>query len=587
MKRKTLSGIAIILLAIGVVTILFAQQNSTTLFRQLKLLNTIITTLYTEYVDPIDYRRLIKGAIDGMLYTLDQHTNFLTKKQTKDLQVDTRGKFGGLGIQIGIKDGWLTVISPMEGTPAYRMGIQAGDKIIKIDGKSTKGITTDIAVSKLRGDPGTKVTITIEREGVPKPFDVTITREIIEIKPVPFYGLTDKGVGYLRLATFSEEAGKSVRNAVSSLVEQGAKGIILDLRGNPGGLLTQAVEVASCFLGEGQLVVYTQGRSTFQSNEYYTEESGCYPEGQLVVLVDYGSASASEIVAGAIQDHDRGLIMGEPTFGKGLVQSVRHLEGGTSLKITTAKYYVPSGRCIQKESYLKKPTSSIITDTTLDLEDVNEEEIWNFDLEADSVDTDTVKAEDLPTYYTSAGRVVKGGGGIIPDIKFEAPKYTKVVMDLERQSLFFIFAVQYTSKNKINSPDFEVDDAMIAAFKEFLKEKKFESETRAEEILDKIDTIALNDNYTEATKKAIQSLRTALKAEREAEFERSMDYIKKAIKREIVSKLWGESGRYKYHILKTDEEIARAEEIILNPEEYNNLFGWDKIKKGTTKPKQK
>lgn len=587
MMRRTISKIAIIAFAVVIVAILFAQQNSTTLFRQLKLLNTIITTLYTEYVDPIDYRRLIKGAIDGMLYTLDPHTNFLTKKQTKDLQVDTRGKFGGLGIQIGIRDGWLTVISPMEGTPAYRMGIQAGDRIIKIDGKSTKGITTDMAVSKLRGDPGTKVTITIEREGVPKPFDVTITREIIEVKPVPFYGLTDKGVGYVRLSTFSEDAGQAVREAVTSLVAQGAKGIILDLRGNPGGLLTQAVEVASCFLGEGQLVVYTKGRTAFQSNEYYTEETGCYPNGPLIVLVDYGSASASEIVAGAIQDHDRGLVMGETTFGKGLVQSVRYLEGGTSLKITTAKYYIPSGRCIQKEGYLKKASSSIITDTTLDLEEMKEDEIWNFDFESEQVDSDTVSAETLPTYHTTGGRAVKGGGGIIPDIKFSSPKYTKVEMDLERQSLFFSFAVYYTSKHKITSPDFEVDDAMMDAFKEFLKEKKFESETRAEEILDKIDTIARDDNYTESTRKSIQALRSALRAERDAEFERSMDYIKKAIKREIVSKLWGENGRYKYHLLKSDPEIARAEEIILNPVEYDSLFGWGKDKKGGTKTKQR
>ena len=306
--KKRIFYMGIILFLIAIVAVIFAS-GKTTIYRQIRLADEVITTIYSEYVDPIDYRKLIKGAIDGMTSTLDPHTVFFTPKEYKELQVDTRGKFGGLGIQIGLRDKWLTVISPIEGTPAYRMGIQAGDRIIKIEGKSTKGITTEEAVAKLRGEPGTKVTITIQREGEPKPFDVTIVRDIIEIKPVPYYGMVDDDIGYIRLTQFSQEAGDEVKNALLDLQQQGAKKIIFDLRSNPGGLLSQAVSVASQFLGADALVVYTKGRTEYQSREYYTENEGVFSDGPLIVLINGGSASASEIVTGAIQDHDRGWFL--------------------------------------------------------------------------------------------------------------------------------------------------------------------------------------------------------------------------------------------------------------------------------------
>ncbi len=567
MNKRVLKT-TVILGIFAVVAVIFASAG-TNIYKQMKLMNKVLTVIYSDYVDPIDYRKLIKGAIDGMTSTLDPHTVFYTPKQYKELQVDTRGKFGGLGIQIGIRDNWLTVIAPIEGTPAYRAGIRAGDRIIKIEGKSTKGITIEEAVSKLRGEPGTPVTITIQREGEPEPFDVTIIRDIIEIKPVPYYGMTKEGVGYIRLTQFSELAGDEVKKALKELKAQGAKGIILDLRSNPGGLLSQAVEVAGQFLHKNSLVVFTKGRSIYQSREYYTDTEGEYPEGPLVVLVDGGSASASEIVSGAIQDHDRGVILGMKTFGKGLVQSIRPLDEGTALKITTAKYYIPSGRCIQKEYYLHNPKCAIITDTL----HWNPDTLDPWDFSTTPADTDTTE-EEKPVYYTKNGRKVYGGGGITPDVEFEPPKLNKLEIDLLRKGLFFEFAVHYLAdhRKEFKSPDFEVSDQLLQEFRKFIKEKNFEYKSRIDILLDQIDSVAQEDTITEETRKILDQLREQMKKEDELDFERSKDFIKRQIKREIIQAIWGEKERYRVVDVPTDPTIQKAISLILNPKEYNSYL---------------
>ena len=564
--KKRIFYMGIILFLIAVVAVIFAS-GKTNIYRQIRLADEVITTIYSEYVDPIDYRKLIKGAIDGMTSTLDPHTVFFTPKEYKELQVDTRGKFGGLGIQIGLRDKWLTVISPIEGTPAYRMGIQAGDRIIKIEGKSTKGITTEEAVAKLRGEPGTKVTITIQREGEPKPFDVTIVRDIIEIKPVPYYGMVDDDIGYIRLTQFSQEAGDEVKNALLDLQQQGAKKIIFDLRSNPGGLLSQAVSVASQFLGADALVVYTKGRTEYQSREYYTENEGVFSDGPLIVLINGGSASASEIVTGAIQDHDRGVVLGMQSFGKGLVQSVRPMADGTALKITTAKYYIPSGRCIQKEYYLKSKNSSIISDTLNYNPD--EEDPWDF--ETTPSDTDTT--EEKPLYYTKGGRKVYGGGGIAPDVKFEPRKLKKLEFDLVSKGLFFEFAVHYvaTHKGKLKSPDFEVTDDMLAEFKKFIKQKDFEYKSRAELILEELDSVAREDSISDTTMQIVENLRNRLTVEEKLDFQRSKKFIKREIKRQLIQAIWGEKERYRFD-LKNDETVQKAIEVLNKPGEYESYL---------------
>src|SRR4030066_471381 len=319
------------------------------LFVGLKTYQQIAAVISSRYVDSVDPQILVQAGIKGVLSILDPYSEYLEEKEYQGLIEETQGQFEGVGLEIGVKNQFLTVISPVEGGPAYRAGILAGDKIIKINGDPAEGITGDQAVQKLRGPKGTPVEITISRPGLSNPIDYKITRDVIEIKTVPYFGLLNNQVGYIRLKKFTETSTAEITQALLELKSQNAPGIILDLRGNPGGLLNQAIEVASLFLWDKKLIMETKGQDDAQNQKYFAGEKAVCPDLPLVVLVDKGSASASEIVAGAIQDWDRGVVIGDTTFGKGLVQTVLRLPNENALKLTTAKYFTPSGRCIQKK----------------------------------------------------------------------------------------------------------------------------------------------------------------------------------------------------------------------------------------------
>jgi carboxyl-terminal processing protease len=314
-------------------------------YTQIKTFAESLTLVKKNYVEEVDEKELVYGAIRGMLSSLDPHSSFLPPEAFKEMQIDTKGEFGGLGIQIGIKDKVLTIIAPIEDTPAYRAGVKAGDKIIKINGESTKDITLHEAVTKLRGPKGTSVTITIIREGLEKPKDITIVRDIIKLKSVKSK-IVDEGIGYIKLTQFQEKTASDLKKALKDLTEKGINALILDLRNNPGGLLKGAVDVASQFLPPGKLVVYIKGRSG-DKTEFRTQNSDRYYDYPMIVLVNEGSASASEIVAGAMQDWGKAVILGTQTFGKGSVQTVMPLSDGSALRLTTARYYTPKGRSIQ------------------------------------------------------------------------------------------------------------------------------------------------------------------------------------------------------------------------------------------------
>jgi len=462
MFRKRSSTILIMTLAVvtisiaGLVVARAANVRDTVL-----LFQDVMHKIRDEYVDQVDLEKLIYGGIRGMLDTLDPHSQFLTKKQYDDLMVSTHGSFGGLGIEIDIRNDWLTVIAPIEGTPAHHVGIIGGDRIVKIEGKSTRGITMTGAIQKLRGPKGSDVTITIQREGEPELLDYTITRDVIKIKSVPFAGMIGGDLGYVRLAAFSDDTSDELRDALKELRSEGMHKLILDLRRNTGGLLSQAISVSEQFLEEDQIVVSTRGRQPQQNRQFKAgsrAKGGNYP---LVVLVDNQSASASEIVAGAVQDLDRGLVVGLTTFGKGTVQSVMRLPGGNALKLTTAKYYTPSGRCINK--YV----------------DIDEEDA--FILPEGSADS-------TQAYYTAAGRTVYGGGGIRPDVKIEPEELAKIASRLARQGLVFEFAVRYVASHDRITEDFGSDPALMESFREFLAEREFEyTEEELEEGEDFID----------------------------------------------------------------------------------------------------
>src|SRR5512134_757836 len=322
-----------------------AQANVA--FSKLKAFGDVLSTVQASYVEEPNVDELVNGAIKGMLQTLDPHSSYLTPDMLKQVEVETKGVFGGLGIEIGLKDGSRTVISPIEDTPAFRAGLQAGDKIVRIENEPTRDMNVMDAVKRLRGEPGTKVTIWIAREGLTEPRSYTITRDIIKIKSVKSKAMGE-GIGYVKLAQFQQDTDGELEKALQALTKEkgGVKGLVLDLRNNPGGLLDQAVKVADKFVESG-LIVYTDGRIENQKFKYFARKEGTYLGFPMVVLVNAGSASASEIVAGALQDHGRAILLGAPTFGKGSVQTIIPMEDGSAIRLTTARYYTPNGRSIQ------------------------------------------------------------------------------------------------------------------------------------------------------------------------------------------------------------------------------------------------
>ena len=374
---------------------------------------------------------------------LDPFSQYMDLADYADLKTMTQGHFGGLGIVISVRDEFPTVISPIEGTPAYSQGIQSGDVIIRIAGASTRGWSNEEAVQKLRGPEGTDVTITIARAGEAER-EFTIRREEIHVKSVPYAFEVAPGVGYIRVSTFAESTGEEVRAAIDRLEKAGAHSLVLDLRDNPGGLLSQAVDVTEAFVPRGSLVVYTKGRAAGSESKVFAEGANPHTEQPLVVLSNGGSASASEIVAGALQDLDRGLVVGTTSFGKGSVQSLVELhDRGTALKLTTAKYYTPSGRSIHRDTWNK---------STRDLERAADEGALDELSDPDAPggahgDSAAADSAARPTFKTRAGRIVYGGGGITPDAVVRADTLQALSREVERRGLFFKHAVRWAAAN--------------------------------------------------------------------------------------------------------------------------------------------
>jgi carboxyl-terminal processing protease len=490
------------------------QESSDNTYANIERFIQVLTKVRDHYVEPVTTDKLMDSAIRGMLRTLDPYSQYLDKEEAERLETTTHGSFGGIGISIGIRDSWVTVISPIEGTPAWRAGIQGGDRIIKIDGASTEGLSLDDAMKKMRGEKGTKVELSIFREGRDKPMDFTITRDIIQIKSVPYAGVLSNGVGYIRLSNFSERSREEIDAAIAKIEKQNPRGLILDLRYNPGGLLSQAVEVSEEFTPRGKKIVYTRGRDATQNRDFYSSAGDPHTKYPLIVLVNQWTASASEIVSGAVQDLDMGVVVGQPTFGKGLVQTVIPLTRsvrGPKLKLTTAKYYTPSGRCIQKEEQLK--------DGALASEDEED------DAEDEEVSLpDSLQAKKpLPEYKTEMGRIVYGGGGIVPDIEIDEIKFPRLVEDIESKQIFFKYAVKYASKHKEAPAGFTVTPAMREDFAQLLKAEKFEFQA---------------DSLAQAQR-----------------------FIDTGIRREIARRYSGDEEAYKV-ALEDDEQVRQAAGLI-------------------------
>jgi len=430
---------------------------------QVRTFGRILALVEDNSISKATSENLVEDAIQGMLHTLDPHSNYLNRESFMEMRDEQRGMFYGLGIQINKRgpDQPLTIIAPIDGTPAAKAGLQPGDVISKIEGQDTLGLSVQEAVKKLKGEKGTKVTITIQRAGESGSFDVTLVRDEIPTHSVAHAFMVQPGIGLVRISSFTSTTTNELDEALHKLKGQGMERLILDLRSNPGGLLDQAVGVASRFVPEGKLVVYTRGRIA-GSDQDYTAKGDVRTNAALIVLVDHNSASASEIVSGAIQDHDCGLVVGETTFGKGLVQRVIPLRDGGALALTTAKYYTPSGRLIQRDYS--------------DLDD--------YFLDAELEDDDAPAAIDPSSTgrevrRTDSGRSVYGGGGITPDHVVHVERESLFLSRLRRENIMFDFAVRYVAVHPDLKPGFVIGDEGIKEFQAFLASRRFKDDPKA------------------------------------------------------------------------------------------------------------
>lgn len=521
--------------------------------RSIILFSNVYESVVQRYIEEVDPEKCVQAAIDGMLERLDPYTVFLKAEEDDELEILTSGKYGGVGMRIGMRNGWATVVEqPFDGKPAFRAGIREGDQILEVDGKSTKDLTISETAQLLRGEPGTEVVVKIRREGVDEVLTFRLIRDVITVEDINCATIIDGDVGFIRLTRFGRNAGTEVERAVAKLKEQGAKKLILDLRSNPGGLLEAAVEVANVFVPKGELIVSTKGRVKSDDREYRAEKDPVWQDLPLAVLVDSYSASASEIVAGAIQDLDRGVVIGNTTFGKGLVQRVVGVGPRSTLRITTSEYFIPSGRLIQNPDVFDKGRTSV--------------------LYAEGIARLEQAADPKKEYRTSSGRTVRGGGGIVPDIQVNPDTLSRLEFALLSQSMFFNFAVNYVQRHPDLPREFVADEKMVREFRQFLAEKKFEYKTDGEAELDAFEKAARKSGYLSSVAPQVQAIRAAIAEQKKREFEQSLDYIRQSLEREIVTKVWGTSAGIAA-TLDDDQVVQKALEVLNSPRTYSAILG--------------
>ncbi|HVT60776.1 MAG TPA: S41 family peptidase [Thermoanaerobaculia bacterium] len=434
----------------------------------LRLFTDLVKVAHERYGGEVSYRDLVYASIHGVIRTLDPHTSFLVAEEYQGMREKQQTTYYGLGILVGVRNGMLTVIAPLEGTPGARLGIQPGDVIATIEGEPTETMTLDDAVSRLKGPKGTQVRITIVRRGMEKPIEMSVTRAEIPQTTVRLAYMLTPTTGYIQVTEFSRGTGAEVAEAIYKLRGQGMKQLLVDLRNNGGGLLDPAIEMSEEILPEGSVIVETRGRTRDSFQTYKAGGRHLHLDLPVVVLVNEGTASASEIVSGAIQDHDRGLIVGVPSWGKGLVQTVYNLSYGTGLALTTAKYYTPSGRLIQRDysSYYDYYTHA----------------------DAGSPEISGKKSDNVQVYHTDLGRKVYGGGGITPDVVIEDDKLTASEQFLLARNAFFNFAVDYSHKSPARSPDWKPSPDVLNEFRSWLAQEKIASPEEVKDALAKPET---------------------------------------------------------------------------------------------------
>ena len=549
MKKHTkkfikISAVPITVIVIGLFSLALTKSDVyRELARSQRLINEVYKSLITRYADRLDTEKFTKTVINNILDGLDPYTVYMEDDEKEGLDLLTKGKYGGVGINLGERDKKLTVISPIDNSPAKQKGIIAGDIIVKIDGSSTEEMSLDDAASHIRGPKGTDVTLSIKRFGNEQLIDFVLTRADITVKDVPYAGMLDDETGYIRLMRFSKNSGPEMRSSIMNLQRDNARRIIIDLRDNPGGLLQSAIEILDMLIPKGDLLLSTKGRLP-EANKQYTARKKPVVEDdiKIAILINEGSASASEIIAGAVQDLDRGVIVGTPSFGKGLVQSVYGMDGSgkRSLKVTTAKYYIPSGRLIQKPGY------------------INEELVVRDEKE------DTL-------FFTVGGRTVKGGGGITPDYEVKMPKSTPLLQECWRKGLFFSFAQERQHKYD-NYEDALIDLDLINDFKVFIDGHELDLTTDGEKQFQQARTklTALDSTNLDLTH-AFDFVETFIIDWEATLFKTEKDDLLRRLLLTLAGIMEGSEFRVEESI-KDDPVVIKAKEILQDPVAYSGLF---------------
>ncbi|MEI2762056.1 S41 family peptidase [Methanothrix soehngenii] len=545
-KKKYL---AISLTILGFFVLTAAGDRYFELSKNIEIFTTLFKELNTYYVDDVDPNKLMETGIESMLASLDPFTNYISGADIDEYQLQTTGKYDGVGSRIMKIDDYIVISDPYEGYPAQKAGLESGDIILEIDGKSAKGYTTDQMSNLLKGQPNTSIKIKIKQNSTGLEKELTITRAEIQIKNVPYFGMINDEIGYIKLDNFAEKAGQEVADAMKDLKENNPKlsGVIFDLRGNGGGLLNEAINVANVWIDKGLKIVYTKGKTADSNHEYQTQNKPVDLQIPLIVLIDEGTASASEIVSGSIQDLDRGIVIGQNSYGKGLVQITRPIAYKSRLKVTTSKYYIPSGRCIQRIDYTHRDSEGVA-----------------------KVLPDSLRK----SFKTKIGRIVKDGAGIEPDVKTEEELMADVTISLFENNHFFTFANLYKKNHStlLGDSKYKMTDAEYVEFVEFVKGKSFKYETDTEKALKALKKTAEEEKYFAALQPAISTLESEILSEKGDDLMKFKSEIKRILQMEIVSRYKYEKGRIASSLTE-DKDIATALEYFIEIEKYNKLLG--------------
>lgn len=523
-----------------------SQSNGFEVIKNMELMDQIYQHLEMYYVDEPQTGKLSKVGIDAMLKELDPYTVYYHESNIEDYRLMTTGQYGGIGALIRKIGEFTFIAEPYEGNPAEKSGLMAGDKILSIDGKTMVNIPSDDVSSALKGPKGTTIEIEVERENVGKK-KISVTRDEIKLPDVPYSGMLDETVGYIKLNSFTQTASSDVKTAFLELQSQGMKEIVLDLRGNGGGLLIEAVKIVNFFVKKDEIVVTTKGRVAEENRTYKTMEAPLDLNIPLTILVDEGSASASEIVAGSIQDLDRGVIIGSTSYGKGLVQRTYDLKYGSKVKLTIAKYYTPSGRCVQRLEYYEK---------------------------ADGVKPKEIPDSLIKIFKTKNGRDVIDGRGIEPDVEVILDDFSRLTATIYSSNLLFNYATKYHSTHSTIAAagTFSLTDQEYTDFRAYVLKEEFTYSTASEEMLKKMKETAEEEGYYDESKAEYDALLAKVVPSKERDLEKFKDEIKIMLENEIISRYYFQKGRA-IDSFRTDKNIAKAIELLKNNALYNTILG--------------